>query len=110
MIACPISDGGGRIMLRIPSSRTANSQSPNMARLMPMGQPNSLAYRRSLAAMARLDRFSQPAHVPIEALVLGHSDVAWTGEIDDRLLHDRRRAPSHHQHAVREEGRLADTV
>src|SRR5258705_12790841 len=99
MIACAISDGGGRIMLRIPSSRTANSQRPNMARLMPMGQPSSLAYRRSLAAMARLDRFSQPAHVPIEALVLGHCDVAWKGEVDDPLLPDRRRPPAHHQTA-----------
>src|SRR4029079_7509439 len=110
MMACAISDGGGSMMLRIPSSRTANSQSANMARLMTIGQPSSLVYRRTLAVMASLDRFSQPAHLAIEAFVLHHRDVAWAREIDVRLLDDRRRPPPHYQHSVGEERRLANAV
>jgi hypothetical protein len=59
-----------------------------MAKLMPTGHASSVAYSRSLAGMARLDRLSQRADETIEALVLGHCDVAGTREIDSQFLYD----------------------
>src|SRR5215471_7020857 len=71
-IAAKISDGGGKMMLRTSSSRTATSHSNSAATLIPIGQPSSTKSPRILLDMARLDRFAQAPNALIEALIFHH--------------------------------------
>src|SRR5689334_8762324 len=102
MTASIISEGGGKIMLRMPRARTAISQITSNARLIPIGQPNSRADFRNLSSMTRLDRFSQFAYVLIEWLAFHHGDLARTWKCDFEVFDDRGRAAAHDEDAIRQ--------
>src|SRR6266404_5325527 len=71
-MATKTSDGGGKMMLRMSSSRTATSHSNSPATPIPIGQPSSTKNLPTLLSMARLDQFAQAPNVLIEALILHH--------------------------------------
>src|SRR5262245_42490226 len=104
------SEGGGRMMLRTPIVRTISSHATKPATVNSVGQNALWKWFDTLAGMAGLDRSAQVAHEPVEALVLGHGDIARARQIDLRFLDDGRRPPPHHQHAVRQQHSFADTM
>src|SRR5689334_24220995 len=105
-----ISEGGGRMMLRMPRLRTATSHSSISAALIPIGQPKSPADCRNFLSMACLDRFAQAAHILIERFTLHHRDLARSRQVDRDLVDNRCRTPSHDQYAIRQEGRFANAM
>src|ERR1051326_2277380 len=110
MTTYAIAVGGGRMMLLIPSIRTASSHSMKASAVMTIGQTRPVTCFQLSALMACLDRLAQMANVMVEILVLGHGDGARPRQRDRRLIDDRRRAPPHHQHAIRQQAGLADAV
>src|SRR5829696_10374080 len=105
-----ISDGGGRRMLRIPSTRTSTSQATSNPTETAIGENSSSKACRSLALMARLDAFAQVPDVAVEAFLLGHGDRARTRQFDPQLVDHGCRPAAHDHDAVGQEGSLADGV
>src|SRR6478752_2844360 len=110
MIAAIISDGGGRMMLRMPRVRTAISHSMSSAIPIPIGQPSSASGCLHLLGMACLDRFAQSTDILVKRLAFHHRELARTRQADLDFLDDRCRTAAHDQHAVRKECSLADAV
>src|SRR4051794_35359510 len=95
-----ISEGGGRMMLRIPSTRTSTSQAASSPTVTAIGQNSSSKDRLSLALMARLDAFAQAPNVAVEAVLLRHGDGAGAGQLDRDIVDDGRRPAAHDHDAV----------
>src|SRR5688500_17303444 len=96
------------MMLRMPSTRTRTSQATSSATVTARGQNTSPKACRSLALMACLDAFAQVAHVAVEAFLLHHGDRARARQLDLQLVDHGRRPAAHDDHAIRQEGGLAD--
>src|ERR1700739_626629 len=82
MTVSTMRDGDGRMMLRMPSPRTASSHPASIIRLIATGQATSISFFRALLSMTGLDGFAQLADVGVEWLALHDRDVARTREKD----------------------------
>src|SRR5688500_963394 len=105
-----ISEGGGRMILLILSRRTAPSHTASSSAVIASGQYVCSRNARSLASMTGLDRFTQMSDVEIEAFLLHHPDMPRTRQFNAHLVDDRRGAPPHNQHSVRQKNSLANAV
>src|SRR2546430_17543550 len=104
------SDGGGRMMVRIPNILTLISQAKRMSVVTRTGHPMVAAYLPMLFRMAGLDRLAQMANQAIERFVLGYGDMPRPRKIDRQFVDDRRRPTTHDHDAVGEECRFTNAV